>query len=509
MRVNLPITNVETVVRDDQYLISKTDLKGRIIYANPAFIDVSGFTREELIGKAHNIVRHPEMPPQAYADLWQTLESGKPWLGVVKNRRKDGGFYWVLANVYGVYENGELSHYASVRVKASDEQIQAAEALYAAINENSSRAYTVQQGRRTRTTWRKVIDWVAAPFRSTLRAQLFRVTSLGVAAIILASVFAALGGVPQNIQWLVWPLIGIFTVGMLAYGWCLSQRILEAIENVAEASRQFAAGNLNYQLPDKREGDISRLNFYLDVMRKSLISIGDDVLEGVKTTRQTAHELAHNNTHLSARTEDQAASLQETAAAMEEITVTVQQNSDNAQLAAQLADESMQIAERGGHVVNDVVNTMENIQQGSREISDIVTLIEGIAFQTNILALNATVESARAGEAGKSFAVVAAEVRNLALRSSDAAKEVKALIDQSNARISTGSEQVALAGKTMAEIVDSVERVSAIMAEISTASSEQSTGILQINQAIGQMELVTQQNANLVHELGNTVNTLT
>ncbi|HLS51783.1 MAG TPA: methyl-accepting chemotaxis protein, partial [Burkholderiaceae bacterium] len=208
-------------------------------------------------------------------------------------------------------------------------------------------------------------------------------------------------------------------------------------------------------------------------------------------------------------TEDQAASLQETAAAMEEITVTVQQNSDNAQLAAQLANESMEIAERGGHVVNDVVNTMENIQQGSREISDIVTLIEGIAFQTNILALNAAVESARAGEAGKSFAVVAAEVRNLALRSSDAAKEVKALIDQSNARISTGSEQVALAGKTMAEIVDSVERVSAIMAEISTASSEQSTGILQINQAIGQMELVTQQNANLVHELGNTVNTLT
>jgi aerotaxis receptor len=295
---------------------------------------------------------------------------------------------------------------------------------------------------------------------------------------------------------------------MLGYGWIIAQRMLTSLSDATRQARQISAGNLTLELEEGQSKEVNDLNFYLDIMRKSLISIANDIQGGITATGHTAQVLFSNNAHLAARTEDQAASLQETAAAMEELTVTVKQNTDNAHMANRLADESMAIAQRGGEVVSEVVQTMNGISESSSKISDIVTLIEGIAFQTNILALNAAVESARAGEAGKSFAVVAGEVRNLALKSSQAAKEVKGLIDNSNARITAGSQQAARAGNTMQEIVESVRRVTDIMNEITTASVEQSTGLSEINLAIGQMDGVTQQNANLVNDLSQTVRTL-
>lgn len=508
MRKNLPVTQVETVVREDQYLISKTDMKGRIIYANPAFVEVSGFSRDELIGKAHNIIRHPDMPPEAFADLWETLKAGKPWLGLVKNRRKDGGYYWVLANAYPVVENGEVSCYASVRIKATPEMIQAAEAFYQDINNGKARWHTVRQGQKVRKGLARVIDLAKLPFSSSLRISMLRMTAMGLAAIGISAYTAATGGVSTSQSMVFWPVVGILTAGMLGYGWVIAQRVVNSLKEAARQARQISAGNLTLELEEGKSDEVNELNFYLDIMRKSLISIGNDVQSGITAAGHTAQILYANNSHLSARTEDQAASLQETAAAMEQITATVKQNTDNAHLANRLTSESMQIARRGGEVVSEVVTTMNGISDSSRKISDIVTLIEGIAFQTNILALNAAVESARAGEAGKSFAVVAGEVRNLALKSSQAAKEVKVLIDDSNSRITAGSEQASRAGGTMQEIVDSVKRVADIMGEITTASEEQSTGLSEINIAIGQMDGVTQQNANLVQDLSQTVRTL-
>ena len=508
MRKNLPVTNIETVVREDQYLISKTDMKGKIIYANPAFIEVSGYSRDELLGKPHNLIRHPDMPPEAFADLWDTLKEGKPWLGVVKNRRKDGSYYWVLANAYPVVEDGKVTCLASVRVKPSREQIEAAEAFYAELNAGRVRGYTVKGGQVVRKGWRRLFDYVAMPFQKTLRASLLRMATLGAGAIALGAWYAATGGVPSGQAWVAWPAIGVLTAGMLGYGWIVAQRVISSLDDAARVARQISAGNLTLELHQGESAEVNNLNFYLDIMRKSLISIAHDVEVGVHATHHTAQVLYANNTHLSARTDDNAASLQETAAAMEELTVTVKQNTDNAHLANRLADESMRIAQRGGEVVSDVVETMDGIKESSGKISDIVTLIEGIAFQTNILALNAAVESARAGEAGKSFAVVAGEVRNLALKSSQAAKEVKNLIDESNSRIAAGSEQVARAGATMEDIVNSVRRVTDVMGEISTASEEQTTGLTEINQAVSLMETVTSQNAAMVQDLGQTVRTL-
>ncbi|HCN72732.1 MAG TPA: chemotaxis protein [Pusillimonas sp.] len=508
MRKNLPVTDVEIVVREDQYLISKTDMKGRIIYANPAFIEVSGFTRDELIGKPHNIIRHPDMPPEAFADLWETLQAGKPWLGLVKNRRKDGGFYWVLANAYPVVEHGEVTCYASVRIKPSPEQVEAAEAFYESINGGKARWHTIRQGQKVHKGMLRIVDWVARPFSRSLRAGILRATTMGLGSIAIGAYYAATGGIPQAHQYYAWPAIALLSAGMMGYGWVIARRMVTSLNDAARQARQISAGNLTHELEEGQSREVNDLNFYLDIMRKSLISIANDVQTGITATGHTAQVLYANNGHLSARTEDQASSLQETATAMEEITVTVKQNTDNAHLANRLADESMAIAQRGGEVVSEVVHTMNGISESSGKIADIVTLIEGIAFQTNILALNAAVESARAGEAGKSFAVVAGEVRNLALKSSQAAKEVKGLIDNSNARISAGSQQASRAGDTMKEIVESVRRVTDIMNEITTASVEQSTGLSEINQAIGQMDGVTQQNANLVNDLSQTVRTL-
>jgi aerotaxis receptor len=508
MRVNLPITQVETVVREDQYLISKTDMKGRITYANPAFVEISGYSREELMGKPHNLIRHPDMPPAAFADLWNTLNARRPWQGVVKNRRKDGGYYWVLANAYPVIENDQVTCYASVRVQPTREQIELAEAFYADLNAKRPSKYTVKDGQIVVRGWRRGLQSLAAPLRKTLRASLLRMSVLAAAAIAYAAYTAATGGVQGAQQWVFWPVLTALSAGVFGYGWVIGQRITQSVLQACRIARQVAAGNLNADTSTDGQDELSQLRAYLDIMRKSLISLSADMQAGVTGTGHAAQVLYANNNNLSARTDDQASSLQQTAAAMEQLTATVKQNTDNAAMAANLANDNTAIAVRGGDEVDQVVQTMGGIRESSGKIADIVTLIEGIAFQTNILALNAAVESARAGEAGKSFAVVADEVRNLALKSSQAAKEVKALIDASNSRINLGAQQAAQAGGTIRNIVESSTRVSSLMNEISRASVEQAVGLDQINAAICQLDSATLQNNVLVHDLSQTVRAL-
>ena len=235
-------------------------------------------------------------------------------------------------------------------------------------------------------------------------------------------------------------------------------------------------------------------------MNASLGNIVGEVRSTTDSISTAAQEIAAGNSDLSQRTEEQASSLEETASSMEELTSTVKQNAENAKQANQLAANASDIAVKGGQAVNEVVQTMGSISASSKKIMDIISVIEGIAFQTNILALNAAVEAARAGEQGRGFAVVAAEVRNLAQRSAAAAKEITALIGDSVDKVDIGSRQVDQAGATMNEIVSAVKRVTDIMAEIAAASNEQSSGIEQVNQAIIQMDEVTQQNAALVEE---------
>ncbi|WP_313619958.1 methyl-accepting chemotaxis protein [Achromobacter sp.] len=280
----------------------------------------------------------------------------------------------------------------------------------------------------------------------------------------------------------------------------ISRTVLRPLHEAGDHFEKISAGDFTGRIEVRSTNEIGHLFGAIKRMQESLTRTVASVRRGVEEINLGSREISAGNTDLSSRTEQQAASLEETAASMEQLASTVKQNADNARQANQLAASASDVAERGGSAVSEVVNTMQEISASSRKISEIVSVIDGIAFQTNILALNAAVEAARAGEQGKGFAVVAGEVRSLAQRSAQAAKEIKGLIEDSVTKVGAGSQQVERAGSTMQEIVASVKRVTDIMGEISAASEEQSSGIDQVNRAVSQMDEVTQQNAALVEE---------
>jgi methyl-accepting chemotaxis protein len=283
-------------------------------------------------------------------------------------------------------------------------------------------------------------------------------------------------------------------------GLLLARRIASSLKNAIEVAHTIAGGDLSVQISATSKDEVGQLMTAMGEMSENLVRIVSEVRSGTETIGTASSEIAAGNLDLSARTEQQAGSLEETASAMEELTATVRQNSDNARQAKQMAVTASDKAVRGGEVMGDVIRTMEAIDSSSNKIADIISVIDGIAFQTNILALNAAVEAARAGEQGRGFAVVATEVRNLAHRSAAAAKEIKTLISDSVEQVEQGGKLVQQAGAAMTEVVDTVRSVTDIVSEISAASAEQSTGIDEINRAITQMDEVTQQNAALVEE---------
>nr|WP_298415611.1 methyl-accepting chemotaxis protein [uncultured Halomonas sp.] len=276
--------------------------------------------------------------------------------------------------------------------------------------------------------------------------------------------------------------------------------VIRPLQEAVQHFGRIAEGDLSHKIKDYGRNEIGQLFSAMRDMQDGLTKTVSTVRDSSGSIHIGTREIASGNSDLSSRTEEQAAALQETAASMEELTTTVKQNADNARQGSTLAKEASTTATRGGEVVDEVITTMQGISASSKQVTDIIGVIDSIAFQTNILALNASVEAARAGEQGRGFAVVASEVRNLASRSADAAKEIKALIEASSVQINQGSTLVESAGGTMRDIVESVRRVTDIMDEISSASQEQSSGIEQVNQAITQMDEVTQQNAALVEQ---------
>ncbi len=303
-------------------------------------------------------------------------------------------------------------------------------------------------------------------------------------------------------------LAAALLVTLLLVFWYVYQQIASSLQQAIRSAHAMADGDLNAPVPVQGLSEVATLMQGLQNLQGSLVKVVSNVRMGSEAVSTASAEIANGNHDLSARTEHQASALEETAASMEQLSATVQQNADSARQANQLALSASTVAVQGGEVVGEVVQTMKGINEASHRISDIISVIDGIAFQTNILALNAAVEAARAGEQGRGFAVVASEVRSLAGRSADAAKEIKQLIQNSVERVTQGTLLVDRAGATMTEVVASIRRVTDLMGEISAASTEQAQGVSQVGEAMQQMDQVTQQNAALVEEMAAAASSL-
>lgn len=501
MRQNLPVTDREYVLMDGKTIVSTTDLKGKITYANPYFIEVSGFAEHELIGAPQNILRHPDMPVEAYADLWTTIKSGLPWSGMVKNRCKNGDFYWVLANVTPVVENGAATGYMSVRTKPAREQINQAAHLYKEITAGNPNRIGIKQGKAVRTGWRSKI----AALRSISLSHRIAVNT-GVTAAMLAAV--SIKSFSTDSQSWLGIASAIGTAISLYFWYSLHYAIIKPLRESTNAAKILAGGDLTARLEVNRHDEFGQLMLLLRQLNINLGSIIGDVRGNFSQIVASTSEVSTGNMNLSARTESQASSLEETSASIEELSSTVENNAENTTKVNGLANGAAEIAEKAGAAVAQVVTAMRDINTSSAKIVDIVGLIDGIAFQTNILALNAAVEAARAGEQGRGFAVVATEVRNLAQRSAAAAKEIKTLIGISAEKVNTGASIADDARKNVDEVVSAIKQVAGIMSEIKSATHEQSAGIGQIRDAILQMDEVTQQNAAMVEEAAASANIL-
>jgi aerotaxis receptor len=499
MRTNSPITQKEYVMEDGKTIVSSTDLQGNINYANPYFVEVSGFTEEELMGAPQNIVRHPDMPVEAFADLWATIRAGMPWTGVVKNRCKNGDYYWVLANVTPVIEQGKPVGYLSVRTKPTREQVRAADALYRQFKAGNPRRLRIVNGQGVGSG---VAARLAGLARMSLATRIAVACALvGGALALLAACLLGMGdaAIGQARGWLGAVAL-LAMLGMAGFARGLYLHVALPLGQAARAARMMAGGDLTATIEVRRDDEVGRLLAALRQTNINLHSIIGDVRANFAEISLATGEIANGNLDLSGRTESQASSLQQTAASMEQLTSTVQQSASNVASANDLAEHARRVAAQGGSIVSQVVSTMGDISASSNKILDIIGLIDGIAFQTNILALNAAVEAARAGEQGRGFAVVASEVRALAQRSATAAKEIKTLIDMSISKVQAGTVLSNSAGVTMGEVIESVGKVSQVMGEISNSTREQSDGIGQVNQAVIQIDDITQRNAALVEE---------
>jgi len=496
MRLNLPVSDTEINLSDSETIVSTTDLQGNITYANPYFIAVSGYSAEELIGAPQNILRHPDMPVEAFADFWATIRSGRSWSGMVKNRCKNGDYYWVLANVTPVVEDGVAVGYMSVRTKPTRQQVAQASALYARIKAGQAEGIVISQGAAVRTGWLARL----ARLRDLPLGQRIG-WNLGLLSLVLLLQLAwNAGALPAAAHgWLT----GLSVLALCAtlYFWhSLHRAVLQPLQRARQACDVMAGGDLTGELDTTRRDEMGQLLRSLRQLRVNLHSIVGDVRGNFLRISMASQEIAAGNMDLSGRTEAQASALQQTASSMEQLAATVQQNSGNAVQASDMAGKVHGLAGRGGEIVGQMVSMMEGIHASSKKIGDITGIIEGIAFQTNILALNAAVEAARAGDQGRGFAVVAGEVRSLAHRSAAAATEIKQLITASLEQVQAGATLAQQAGASSAEMLGAVQGVHGIMEEIASASREQSHGIGQVNMAVTQMDEVTQQNAALVEE---------
>jgi aerotaxis receptor len=506
MKTNLPITDHELHFQPQRPLVSKTDLKGVINYVNPAFVEISGYTKAELLGSSHNIVRHPDMPPEAFSDMWQTLKADRPWRGLVKNRCKSGDFYWVDAYVTPLYDNGVKVGYQSIRSVPNRHEIQQAEALYRSVNQK----HTIFPESRTHT----------------LTSIAVRMVLLAFIPLIIGSAITALG---QPV-WLGLLASTLVSCGLLLWVWSGIKKPFQEIKN---AISHLADANFKFEVDTLCATEFSSLLVNIKSMQVSLRSIIADVISGADYIEERSGCVREELGSIVNRSQSQSHGIASVAAALEQLTVSVKEISEATTRSSYHAGETMKLVGQGviamehtKQVTNDLVSRVHEAQivindldKDVLAINNITQTIKEIAEQTNLLALNAAIEAARAGETGRGFAVVADEVRKLAERTSQSTIEIGGTIRNVVAQTETALSAMQLATSKVEEstallndshaaftaIKTSSEEVTISSGEIANMLKQQSAASSEVAINMENMSTLTEKNDQGVQEVEKSV----
>jgi len=492
MSSSVPISR-EIELGESDLLVSISDSAGNYTYANEAFLKIRNWKWENIKGTSSSREKSDGNPNQMMQDMILTMRARKPWTGIYRNNLDNGDYFWSRVNMSPLSANRKYAGVLVVHSKPSREEVEQIKRIYARMLDRNSNL--MFRGGRT--------------FKNNLLGRIrLRISELGLRAhiwggmLVLGAVsYVSLAFGYKDLLGMPMVIATTCTLGAIgAAGTYIVQKIVLPLHKTVKFANKIAAGDLSSKLSSHRYDEIGDVFRALTQMNVNVRATVQDIRGGIHQMNSATSEIATGTQDLSVRTDNQARNLAQTAASTDEMNATVRNNSEMAHKASEVATAANEAAESGGAAVGSVVATMRDISQSSKKMAEIVGVIDAIAFQTNILALNAAVEAARAGEQGRGFAVVSNEVRNLAQRSAQSAKEVRVLIAEIIDKVDNGFQLVNSAGKTIESVVGQARTVTGLVNSIATATSEQSSGINQINDAILQLDHMTQQNAALVQQ---------